>query len=140
MRVKLYCWFSVDVTKIQTTKLSTLLRFYFHDVLKGLKTILVKRSFCISFVRRKRKWKFSLEISNSPLLGNMQIHYLVFFIRSLYSFIYFFSGKSLLHSQRNLDNCVETMFAALLSSTKRKAQTVIESRAARASVQSVLTR
>ena len=89
LRVKLYCWFSVDVTKIQTTKLSTLLRFYFHDVLKGLKTILVKRSFCISFVRRKRKWKFSLEISNSPLLDNMQIHYLVFFVRSLYSFICF---------------------------------------------------
>ena len=26
-----YCWFSHDVTKIQTTKLSILLRFYFHD-------------------------------------------------------------------------------------------------------------
>ena len=117
-------------------KLSTLLRFYFHDVLKQLKRMLVNRSFCISF----GKWKFSLEISNSPLLGNMQIHYLVFFIRSLYSFIYFFSGKFLLHSQRNVANCVETMFAALLSSTKRKTQTVIESRAARASLQSVLIR
>ena len=26
----MYCWFSHDVTKIQTTKLSMLLRFYFH--------------------------------------------------------------------------------------------------------------
>ena len=30
--------FSHDVTKIQTTKLSILLRFYFHDVLEQLKT------------------------------------------------------------------------------------------------------
>ena len=29
---------SHDVTKIQTTKLSILLRFYFHDVLEQLKT------------------------------------------------------------------------------------------------------
>ena len=29
-----YCWFSHDVTKIQTTKLSILLRFYFHGVLE----------------------------------------------------------------------------------------------------------
>ena len=28
-----YCWFSHDVTKIQTTKLSILPRFYFNDVL-----------------------------------------------------------------------------------------------------------
>ena len=34
----LYCWFSHDVTKIQTTKLSSLLRFYFHGVLEQLKT------------------------------------------------------------------------------------------------------
>ena len=32
------CWFSHDVTKIQTTKLSILARFYFHDVLEQLKT------------------------------------------------------------------------------------------------------
>ena len=32
------CWFSHDVTKIQTAKLSILLRFYFHDVLEQLKT------------------------------------------------------------------------------------------------------
>ena len=32
------CWFSHDVTKIQTTKLSILLKFYFHDVLEQLKT------------------------------------------------------------------------------------------------------
>ena len=35
---KLYCWFSHDVTKIQTTKLSMLLRFYFHVVLEKLRT------------------------------------------------------------------------------------------------------
>ena len=33
-----YCWFSHDVTKIQNTKLSILLRFYFHGVLEELKT------------------------------------------------------------------------------------------------------
>ena len=33
-----YCWFSHDFTKIQTTKLSILLRFYLHDVLEQLKT------------------------------------------------------------------------------------------------------
>ena len=33
-----YCWFSHDVTKIQTTILSILLRFYFHGVLEQLKT------------------------------------------------------------------------------------------------------
>jgi len=32
-----YCWSSHDVTKIQTTKLSILLRFYLHDVLELLK-------------------------------------------------------------------------------------------------------
>ena len=32
------CWFSLDVTKIQTTKLLMLPRFYFHDVLEQLKT------------------------------------------------------------------------------------------------------
>ena len=31
-------WFSLDVTKIQTGKLSTLLRFYFHEALEQLKT------------------------------------------------------------------------------------------------------
>ena len=34
----MYCWFSHDVTKIQTKKLSILLRFYFHDALGQLKT------------------------------------------------------------------------------------------------------
>ena len=33
-----YRWFSHDVTKIQTTKLSILLSFYFHDALERLKT------------------------------------------------------------------------------------------------------
>ena len=33
-----YCWFSHDVTKIQSKKLSILPRFYFHDVLEQLKT------------------------------------------------------------------------------------------------------
>ena len=32
------CWFSHGVTKIQTTKLSILPRFYFHDALEQLKT------------------------------------------------------------------------------------------------------
>ena len=32
------CCFSHDITKIQTTKLSILPRFYFHDVLEQLKT------------------------------------------------------------------------------------------------------
>ena len=32
------CWFSHGVTKIQTTKLSILLTFYFHGVLEHLKT------------------------------------------------------------------------------------------------------
>ena len=31
-------WFTLDVKKIQTTKLSILLRFYFHGVLEQLKT------------------------------------------------------------------------------------------------------
>ena len=33
-----YFWFSQDVSNIQTTKLSILRRFYFHDVLEQLKT------------------------------------------------------------------------------------------------------
>ena len=33
-----YCWFSHDITKIQTKKLSTLPRFYFHDAFGQLKT------------------------------------------------------------------------------------------------------
>ena len=33
-----YCWFSRDVPKIQSKKLSILPRFYFHDVLEQLKT------------------------------------------------------------------------------------------------------
>ena len=33
-----YWWFSHDVTKIQTKKLSILRRFYFHDALEQLKT------------------------------------------------------------------------------------------------------
>ena len=33
-----YCWFSYDVTKIQTKKLSILPRFYFRDALEQLKT------------------------------------------------------------------------------------------------------
>ena len=38
LNLNVYCWFSHDVTKIQTTKLSILLRFYFHGVLEQLKT------------------------------------------------------------------------------------------------------
>ena len=33
-----YCWFSHDVTKIQTKELSILPRFYFHGALEQLKT------------------------------------------------------------------------------------------------------
>ena len=33
-----YCWFSHEVTKIQTAKLSILLRFYFRDVLEQVKS------------------------------------------------------------------------------------------------------
>ena len=33
-----YCWFSHDVTKIQTKELSILPKFYFHDALEQLKT------------------------------------------------------------------------------------------------------
>ena len=36
--VPLNCWFSHDVTKIQTTKLSIEPIFYFHDELEQLKT------------------------------------------------------------------------------------------------------
>ena len=32
------CWFSHDVTKIRTKKLSILPRFYFHDALEQLET------------------------------------------------------------------------------------------------------
>ena len=49
---KLYCWFSHDVTKIQTTKLSMLLRFYFHVVLEKLRTnvqkIFASKEFLVS--------------------------------------------------------------------------------------------
>ena len=38
VQVANYCWFSHDVTKIQTKKLSILPRFYFHDALEQLKT------------------------------------------------------------------------------------------------------
>ena len=34
----IYCWFSRDVTKIQTKKLSIVPRFYFDDALEQLKT------------------------------------------------------------------------------------------------------
>ena len=33
-----YCWFSHDVTKVQTLELLIFLRFYFHDVIEQLKT------------------------------------------------------------------------------------------------------
>ena len=38
LKTMLNCWFSHDVTKIQTKKLSILPRFYFHDALEQLKT------------------------------------------------------------------------------------------------------
>ena len=49
----LYCWFSHDVTKTQPTKLSILLRFYFHDVLEQLKT-----NFRTNFRFKKGSWFF----------------------------------------------------------------------------------
>ena len=33
-----YCWFSLDVTKIQTKNYPILRRFYFHDALEKMKT------------------------------------------------------------------------------------------------------
>ena len=66
----LNCWFSHDVTKIQTTKLSILPRFYFHDVLEKLKTNFQKK------LRFKRVLGFVIEyawISKHafvPKLGN----------------------------------------------------------------------
>ena len=38
MIIIINCWFSHDVTKIQTKKLSILPRFCFHDALEQLKT------------------------------------------------------------------------------------------------------
>ena len=49
----LYCWFSHDVTKTHTTKLSILLRFYFHDVFEQLKT-----NFRTNFRFEKGSWFF----------------------------------------------------------------------------------
>ena len=40
-----YCWFSHDVTKVQTVKQAILLRLYFHDVLEQLKTN-IHTNFC----------------------------------------------------------------------------------------------
>ena len=50
-----YCWFSHDVTKIQTKKLSILPRFYFHDALEQLKTNF-QTNFCF-----KRALGFAIE-------------------------------------------------------------------------------
>ena len=50
-----YCWFSHDVTEMQTKKLSILPRFYFHDALEQLKT-----NFHTSF-RFKRILDFVIE-------------------------------------------------------------------------------
>ena len=38
LQICTYAWFSHDVTKMQTKKLSILPRFYFHDALEQLKT------------------------------------------------------------------------------------------------------
>ena len=62
-----YCWFPHDVTKIQTTKLSTLLRFYFHGVLEQLK---ININFQTNF-RFKRFLGFVIEYAwISKLLHN----------------------------------------------------------------------
>ena len=41
IHVLMNCWFSHDVTKIQTKKLSILPRFQFHDALAQLKIKLI---------------------------------------------------------------------------------------------------
>ena len=46
-----YCWFSHDVTTIQTTKLLILLIFYFHDVQEQLKANF-HAQFCSEWVLR----------------------------------------------------------------------------------------
>ena len=45
----LYCWFSHDATKIQTSKLLILLIFYFHDVQEQLKAN-IHAKFCSEWV------------------------------------------------------------------------------------------
>ena len=60
-----YCWFSLDVTKVQTTKLSMLPRFYVYDVLEQLKTNF-HTNFCF-----KRVVGFVIEYAWIPeLLGD----------------------------------------------------------------------
>ena len=44
-----YCWFSHDVTNIQTTKLFILLIFYFHDIQEQLKAN-IHAKFCSKWV------------------------------------------------------------------------------------------
>ena len=56
------CWFSHDVTKIQTKKLSILPRFYFHDALEQLKTN------CHTNSRFKRVLGFVIEYAGIPKL------------------------------------------------------------------------
>ena len=43
----MYSWFSHDVTKIQTKKLSLLLSFYFHVILEHLKTFIQINKFSV---------------------------------------------------------------------------------------------
>ena len=45
------CWFSLDVTKIETKKISILPRFYFHDALEQLKT-----NFHTNFGFKRSSW------------------------------------------------------------------------------------
>ena len=54
---KIYWGFSHDVTKIQTTKLSILLSFYFYEVLQHLKT------FIYTNFRFQRVLRFAIEDS-----------------------------------------------------------------------------
>ena len=49
LKQKKNCWLSHDVTKIQTTKLSILPRFYFHNVLEQLKSKF-RTNFCLKRV------------------------------------------------------------------------------------------
>ena len=62
----LNCWFSHDVAKIKTKKLSILPRFYFHDALEQLKT-----NFHTNF-RFKRVLGFVIEYKRREVAYNLR--------------------------------------------------------------------
>ena len=62
-------WFSLDVTKIQTKKLSLLLSFYLYVVLQHLKTFIQKKK-----IRFERVLRFAtLDASISRLLRDAAV-------------------------------------------------------------------